>query len=91
MTIGGPGSGYHVGVMPVTIAQARTRNAEQGAAKLAAYAYQSYDQGRIPPDHDVIGLWAEEGGVVLFEDECVFRQSGTTLRSWGKTGQVPPE
>lgn len=59
-TIGGRGSGYHVGVMPVTIAQARTRNAEPGAAKLAAYAYQSYDQGRIPPDHDVIDLFAQD-------------------------------
>ncbi|TMA51389.1 MAG: fructose 1,6-bisphosphatase, partial [Deltaproteobacteria bacterium] len=33
-TIGGRGGGYHVGVMPVTMAQARTQAEEQGTAKL---------------------------------------------------------
>ncbi|HEV8712272.1 MAG TPA: fructose 1,6-bisphosphatase, partial [Candidatus Binatia bacterium] len=35
-TIGGPGGGYHVGVMPVTMAQAQLRAEEQGTAKLVA-------------------------------------------------------
>lgn len=59
-TIGGPGGGYHVGVMPVTMAQARTRTDEQGTAKLTAYTYQSFDNGRIPPEHDVIDLFAQD-------------------------------
>ncbi|MFQ5849727.1 MAG: fructose 1,6-bisphosphatase [Candidatus Binatia bacterium] len=59
-TIGGPGSGYHVGVMPVTMTQATSQTQEQGTAKLVAYAYQSYDNGRIPPDHDVIDLFAQD-------------------------------
>lgn len=29
---------------------------------------------------------AEDGGVVLFEDECIFQQSGSILRSWFKRG-----
>lgn len=59
-TIGGAGGGYHVGVMPATMAQARNQRPEQGTAKLAAYAYQSYDDGRIPPEHDVIDLFAQD-------------------------------
>ncbi|MBI3303721.1 MAG: fructose 1,6-bisphosphatase, partial [Deltaproteobacteria bacterium] len=59
-TIGGPGGGYHVGVMPVTMAQARLQSDEQGTAKLVAYTYQSYDNGRIPPEHDVIDLFAQD-------------------------------
>ncbi len=59
-TIGGPGGGYHVGVMPVTMAQARINSEEQGTAKLVAYTYQSYDNGRIPPEHDVIDLFAQD-------------------------------
>jgi fructose 1,6-bisphosphate aldolase/phosphatase len=59
-TIGGPGGGYHVGVMPVTTAQAQLRSDEQGTAKLVAYTYQSYDNGRIPPQHDVIDVFAQD-------------------------------
>ncbi|MGH7830334.1 MAG: fructose 1,6-bisphosphatase, partial [Candidatus Binatia bacterium] len=59
-TVGGPGGGYHVGVMPVTMAQAQAQSREEGTAKIVAYTYQSYDQGRIPPDHDVIDLFAQD-------------------------------
>ncbi|MCS6926944.1 MAG: fructose 1,6-bisphosphatase [Candidatus Binatia bacterium] len=59
-TIGGPGGGYHVGVMPVTMAQARVQANEPGTAKVVAYTYQSYDNGRIPPEHDVIDLFAQD-------------------------------
>ncbi|MEW6298652.1 MAG: fructose 1,6-bisphosphatase [Thermodesulfobacteriota bacterium] len=59
-TVGGPGGGYHVGVMPVTMAQAQVRADEPGTAKLVAYTYQSYDNGRIPPEHDVIDLFAQD-------------------------------
>lgn len=30
---------------------------------------------------------SEEGGIVLFEDECIFQQSGTIIRSWGQVGR----
>src|SRR5438093_3805818 len=46
--------------MPVTMAQARTQAEAQGTAKLVAYTYQSYDNGRIPPEHDVIDLFAQD-------------------------------
>jgi fructose 1,6-bisphosphate aldolase/phosphatase len=59
-TVGGPGGGYHVGVMPVTMAEARSRGEEDGTARLVAYTYQSYDNGRIPPDHDVIDPFAQD-------------------------------
>src|SRR5262249_14790056 len=59
-TVGGPGGGYHVGVMPVTMAQAQLRADEQGTAKLVAYTFQSYDNGRIPPEHDLIDLFAQD-------------------------------
>lgn len=59
-TVGGPGGGYHVGVMPVTLAQARRHALEEGTARLVAYTYQSYDNGRIPPDHDVVDLFAQD-------------------------------
>src|SRR5262249_62388639 len=59
-TVGGQGGGYHVGVMPVTMAQVRNRTDEQGTAKIVAYTYQSYDNGRIPPEHDVVDLFAQD-------------------------------
>jgi len=59
-TVGGPGGGYHVGVMPVTMAEAQSQTCEQGTAKLVAYSYQSYDDGRIPPEHDVVDLFAQD-------------------------------
>ncbi|MGH7753849.1 MAG: fructose 1,6-bisphosphatase, partial [Gemmatimonadales bacterium] len=59
-TVGGPGGGYHVGVMPVTMAEALSCADEDGTARLVAYTYQSYDNGRIPPDHDVIDLFGQD-------------------------------
>jgi fructose 1,6-bisphosphate aldolase/phosphatase len=60
-TVGGPGGGYHVGVMPVTMGQAAVRSDESGTARLVAYTYQSYGNGRIPPEHDVIDLYGQDG------------------------------
>lgn len=59
-TIGGAGGGYHVGVMPVTLAQARLRSEEPGTARVVAYTYQSYGNGRIPPEHDVVDLFGQD-------------------------------
>ncbi len=46
--VGGPLGGYHVGVMPVTLQEARSDAGERGTAKVAAYTYQSYDQRAHP-------------------------------------------
>jgi fructose 1,6-bisphosphate aldolase/phosphatase len=59
-TIGGPQGGYHVGIMPVTMEEARLSAAEKGLARLVAYTYQSYDNGRIPPAHDIIDVYAQD-------------------------------
>jgi fructose 1,6-bisphosphate aldolase/phosphatase len=59
-TVGGPEGGYHVGVMPVTREQARISSDLLDTAKLVAYTYQSYDNGRIPPDHDLIDVYAQD-------------------------------
>ena len=58
--VGGPRGGYHVGVMPVTLEEARTDAGERGTACVAAYTYQSYDNGRIPPEHDVVDVFAQD-------------------------------
>ncbi|MGQ9693802.1 MAG: fructose 1,6-bisphosphatase [Thermodesulfobacteriota bacterium] len=59
-TVGGPQGGYHVGIMPVTIEEARLSTTEKGMARLVAYTYQSYDHGRIPPVHDIIDVYAQD-------------------------------
>src|SRR5262249_48729882 len=55
---GGPGGGYRVGLMPTTFAEAHTPSSAAGLAKVIAYAYQSYDRGRIP-EGDVVDLFAQ--------------------------------
>lgn len=58
--VGGQGGGYHVGLVPVTMTEARSTLSGPGAARIAAYTYQSYGNGRIPPDHDVIDVFAQD-------------------------------
>lgn len=58
--VGGPNEGYHLGVVPVTLQEARLGCGSEGAARLAAYAYQSFDDGCIPPDHDVVDVFAQD-------------------------------
>jgi fructose 1,6-bisphosphate aldolase/phosphatase len=55
---GGPGGGYRVGLMPTTFAEAHTPSSADGLAKVIAYAYQSYDNGRIP-EGDVVDVFAQ--------------------------------
>jgi fructose 1,6-bisphosphate aldolase/phosphatase len=55
---GGPEGSYRVGLMPATFAQAHTPSAADGLAKVVAYAYQSYDQGRIP-EGDIVDVFAQ--------------------------------
>ncbi len=59
-TIGGPGGAYHVGIMPVTLEEARSAKEPEGTARLVAYTYQSYGNGRIPPEHDVVDVYAQD-------------------------------
>lgn len=59
-TIGGPQGGYHVGIMPVTMQEARISGEEKGLARLVAYTYQSYNNGCIPPAHDIIDVYAQD-------------------------------
>jgi len=60
ITIGGPSGSYHLAVMPVTLADAIPVATSDGLCRLIAYSYQSYDQGRIPPPHDVVDLFAQD-------------------------------
>ncbi|RMF85509.1 MAG: fructose 1,6-bisphosphatase, partial [Nitrospinota bacterium] len=56
---GGEGGGYRVGLMPVTFAEAQSMVVSEGTAKVVAYAYQSYDKGRIPEGPDVQDIFAQ--------------------------------
>jgi fructose 1,6-bisphosphate aldolase/phosphatase len=58
--VGGPDGGYHVGVMPVTLEEARSGGYGEGTARVAAYCYQSYDDGRVPPAHDVVDVFGQD-------------------------------
>lgn len=56
----GPGGGegkYRVGLMPVNFEAARCNSIPQGTAKVVAYAYQSYDYGKIPSGSDVVDVF----------------------------------
>jgi fructose 1,6-bisphosphate aldolase/phosphatase len=55
---GGPEGGYRVGLVPVTFAEAHAPSAAEGVARVVAYAYQSYDKGRVP-EGDVADVFAQ--------------------------------
>jgi fructose 1,6-bisphosphate aldolase/phosphatase len=55
---GGPDGGYRVGLVPSTFAEVHTPSAAAGVAKVVAYAYQSYDNGRVP-EGDVVDVFAQ--------------------------------
>jgi fructose 1,6-bisphosphate aldolase/phosphatase len=55
---GGTDGGYRVGLVPATFAEAHTPSAADGVAKVVAYAYQSFDKGRIP-EGDVADVFAQ--------------------------------
>jgi fructose 1,6-bisphosphate aldolase/phosphatase len=56
---GGQNGGYRVGLVPVTFAEAHSHSAPDGVAKVVAYAYQSYDKGRMPAGSDVVDIFAQ--------------------------------
>jgi fructose 1,6-bisphosphate aldolase/phosphatase len=55
---GGPDGSYRVGLVPATFAEAHTPSSADGLARVVAYAYQSYDNGRIP-ETDVVDVFAQ--------------------------------
>ncbi len=55
---GGDAGKYRVGLMPVNFEEARTFSIPQGTGKVVAYAYQSYDYGRIPSEPDVVDIFS---------------------------------
>jgi fructose 1,6-bisphosphate aldolase/phosphatase len=55
---GGADGDYRVGLVPATFAEAHTPSSADGVAKVVAYAYQSYDRGRIP-EGDVVDVFAQ--------------------------------
>jgi fructose 1,6-bisphosphate aldolase/phosphatase len=55
---GGPDGSYRVGLMPATFGEAQTPATADGLAKVVAYAYQSYDHGRIPAG-DIVDIFAQ--------------------------------
>ena len=54
---GGPNGSYRVGLVPTNLDQARPSVSPAGAARVVAYAYQSYDRGRIPAGPDVVDVF----------------------------------
>jgi fructose 1,6-bisphosphate aldolase/phosphatase len=55
---GGLDGGYRVGLVPTTFAEAHAPSATEGVAKVVAYAYQSFDKGRIP-EGDLVDVFAQ--------------------------------
>ena len=56
---GGENGHYRVGLIPASFQEARIRSSSPGAARVVAYAYQSYDHGRIPSEKDVVDVFAQ--------------------------------
>ena len=54
---GGPNGSYRVGLVPANLDQARASVSPAGSARVVAYAYQSYDRGRIPAEPDVVDIF----------------------------------
>ena len=56
---GGENGHHRVGLIPASFQEARTISSLTGAARVVAYAYQSYDHGRIPSEEDVVDVFAQ--------------------------------
>jgi fructose 1,6-bisphosphate aldolase/phosphatase len=82
---GGEGGGYRVGLFPSTFAQARGSHAGDGVARVVAYAYQSYDGGRIP-EGDVVDVFAQNPP----ETRALQREAMTLVRHMTTHGEFEP-
>jgi fructose 1,6-bisphosphate aldolase/phosphatase len=56
---GGPDGGYRLGLVPVPFREASNGSAPDGAVRVVAYAYQSYERGRIPSGSDVVDVFGQ--------------------------------
>ncbi|MDA2935400.1 fructose 1,6-bisphosphatase [Acidobacteria bacterium AH-259-D05] len=56
---GGDQGQYRVGLMPATFQEAQALSSLPGTARVVAYAYQSYDKGRIPTESDIVDVFAQ--------------------------------
>jgi fructose 1,6-bisphosphate aldolase/phosphatase len=82
---GGPNGGYRVGLMPTTFAEAHTPSSADGLAKVIAYAYQSYHNGRIPMG-DVVDVFAQNPP----ETRCLQREALHFIRHMTTHGEFEP-
>ena len=82
---GGPDGGYRVGLMPTTFAEAHTPSVADGLAKVIAYAYQSYDNGRVPMG-DVVDVFAQNAP----ETKCLQREALFFIRHMTTHGEFEP-
>lgn len=69
---GGDKEEYRVGLVPVTFEEARMISSPIGTARVVAYAYQSYDKGRIPAATDVVDVFSQNSAetVRVQKDAC---------------------
>lgn len=85
----GPGGGagkYRVGLMPVNFDEARCCSIPQGTAKVVAYAYQSYDNGKIPTDADVVDIFDQNRP----ETRRLQRDAADLIRHMASHGEFEP-
>ncbi len=57
---GGPNAAYHVGVVPLSLEEAKQPPMREGEAHVSAYAYSSYQNGRIPGGEDFVDVFAQD-------------------------------
>src|SRR5262249_28902548 len=83
---GGQHGGYRVGLVPVTFAEAHSNSAPDGVAKVVAYAYQSYDKGRLPEGSDVVDIFAQNPP----ETRILQREAMRLIRHMTTHGEFEP-
>ena len=83
---GGRGGEYRVGLVPVDFPGSRALRSGEGAARIVAYAYQSYDRGRIPSDTDVVDVFDQNRP----ETRCLQRDAAELIRHMAGHGEFEP-
>ena len=83
---GGDQGQYRVGLMPATFQEAQALSSLPGAARVVAYAYQSYDKGRIPAEPDVVDVFAQNRA----ETVRVQQEAGRLIRYMVGHGTFEP-
>ena len=83
---GGKDGGYRVGLMPVSFEEAKSTAISEGTAKVPAYAYQSYDQGRIPQGLDVEDIFSQNRP----ETRRLQKDAGNLIRYMTMHGEFEP-